>query len=257
MLAIVVSEEPLLPSVAADPNGKVESYLDVADAFVALCTPDDELSDGSVQTRENIIDEIQRAYQKDHLCFRIQVFKATDVRLPSNLNPTYEDLAPDDPISVVERIIRQLAAWRVITAVPARMDAPSEPRVLGLERSNRADIRVLEVLADETSSHMVQMLLDKPARQREIAVALGVPASAVSRRMAALEQAGLVTRAGPREPYVLTHPQAVRNLLVTAADLSLAIMEHEFQVNHIRAREMRKSAVLDGSEERSSVQDVH
>jgi hypothetical protein len=52
MFGVIVSEEPLLPRTPGDPDSKVESYLDASDAFVALCTPDDQLEDDTVQCRQ-------------------------------------------------------------------------------------------------------------------------------------------------------------------------------------------------------------
>jgi hypothetical protein len=49
VFGVIVSEEPLLPRTSGDPDSKVESYLDASDAFVALCTPDDVLQDGTAK----------------------------------------------------------------------------------------------------------------------------------------------------------------------------------------------------------------
>jgi hypothetical protein len=109
--AIIVSEEPRLPRTDEDPSAKVDAYLDAADALVALCTPDDELKDGTVQCRSNITDEIERARSRPHLRHHIQVFKEALVKLPSNLNPTYEPLDLGDTPAIVARIMSQLQAW--------------------------------------------------------------------------------------------------------------------------------------------------
>jgi CAP12/Pycsar effector protein, TIR domain len=125
VFAVIVSEEPMLPRTRGDPDSKVESYLNASDAFVALCTPDDRLSDGTLQCRQNIIDEVQRALGKPHLRDRIQVFKESSVRLPSNINPTYERLDTDDVAAVVEMILRQLATWGVLAREPEPAPPPS------------------------------------------------------------------------------------------------------------------------------------
>jgi hypothetical protein len=117
IFAVIVSEEPLLPRTSGDPDSKVDSYLDASDAFVALCTPDDQLSDGTSQCRQNIISEIERA-RKTHLRERIQVFKEPTVRLPSNINPTYEQLAVDDISPLTDLIVQQLEAWGVLSRTP-------------------------------------------------------------------------------------------------------------------------------------------
>lgn len=121
VFAVIVSEEPLLPRTAGDPDSKVESYLDASDAFVALCTPDDELGDGAIQCRQNVIDELQRARQKPHLRGRVQVFKEPSVHLPSNTNPTYESLDLDNVEPVTELVVRQLEAWGILGRPPERM----------------------------------------------------------------------------------------------------------------------------------------
>ncbi|HVC33807.1 MAG TPA: TIR domain-containing protein [Chloroflexota bacterium] len=125
VLGVIVSEEPLLPGTASDPNSKVESYLDASDAFVALCTPDNQLDDGTMVCRQNIIDEIPRAMGKPHLRERIQVFKERTVRLPSNINPTYEPLDLENVASAADRIHSQLASWGVLDKTPQRKPAPS------------------------------------------------------------------------------------------------------------------------------------
>ena len=65
LYALITSDEPPLPDIrppaAPAAGAKTESYLDAASAFVALCTADYELSDGSQYPRANIIDEIQQA----------------------------------------------------------------------------------------------------------------------------------------------------------------------------------------------------
>ena len=73
---VIVSDEPLLPRVEWEPGAKVESYMNAADAVVALCTPDDTLDDGTVQTRPNIIDEIRMARERPNLRDRVLVAKA-------------------------------------------------------------------------------------------------------------------------------------------------------------------------------------
>ena len=119
---VIVSDEPSLPRTGWAPDDKVESYIDASDAFLALCTADDELEDGSVQCRQNIIDELQRARQKPHLRHRIMVLKMAPVRLPSNINPTYDRLDPKNINSSIDLIAKQLQAWGVITA---RASAPA------------------------------------------------------------------------------------------------------------------------------------
>lgn len=95
---VIVSNEPLMARVPSDPDSQVDAYLNASNAFVALCTPDNRLDDGAVVCRQNIIDEIQRAKSKPHLAHMIQVLKEPTVRLPSNINPTYDRLESTTPV---------------------------------------------------------------------------------------------------------------------------------------------------------------
>jgi hypothetical protein len=132
--------------------------LDASDAFVALCTPDDRLEDGSVQSRQNITDEIQRALQKPHLRGRIQVFKDPSVQLPSNINPTYERLDVNDVAPVARLIVRQLDSWGVTGAEQPAPRAPSERPVavseliegLGLGEHDEAERRAYRLLSSKS-----------------------------------------------------------------------------------------------------------
>lgn len=131
---VIVSDEPLLPHVEWDPGAKVESYMNAADAVVALCTPDDTLTDGTVQTRPNIIDEIRMARERPNLRDRVLVAKARLVRLPSNINPTYERLDPSDLGPLIDIILKQLRTWGVVGERPAapvtRRPAPAAEQLL-------------------------------------------------------------------------------------------------------------------------------
>ena len=149
--AVVVSEEPMLPRTGWSPDDKVESYLNASDAFAALATPDDALGDGSIQCRQNIIDEIQRARSKPHLRDRIIVLKEPSVRLPSNISPTYERLDVAAIGTAVHTILRQLDAWGVL---PASTPTPlsTEPPIaigaliegIGLGDQDKASARAYE-----------------------------------------------------------------------------------------------------------------
>jgi hypothetical protein len=116
---VIVSDEPQLPRTDWEPDDKVESYLNASDAFVALCTPDNEHTDGTIECRQNIVDEIQRARNKPHLRTRILVLKSADVRLPTNINPTFEQLDPAEMAPSIEFITRQLQTWGVLAGAPA------------------------------------------------------------------------------------------------------------------------------------------
>ena len=156
---IIVSDEPLLPGASGDPESKVDTYLDASDAFVVLATPDNQLDDGTVQTRPNIIDEYARARSRPKLRQRIQVFKAPEVKLPSNVHPTYERLDVADVSRVPEMILRQLDAWGVLEAQPrpAPTPTPAPPatvakliRELELGDYDDATRRAYELLRSES-----------------------------------------------------------------------------------------------------------
>lgn len=158
---IIVSDEPLLPGATGEPESKVDTYLEASDAFLALCTPDNELDDGTVQTRQNIIDEHARARSRPKLRERIQVFKDPTVKLPSNINPAYEALDIDDVSPISELILRQLRTWDLIGVVPKRarpLSSKPPPTVPEL-------IDGLELGAHEEATRRAYELLRRKGRE--------------------------------------------------------------------------------------------
>jgi hypothetical protein len=131
---VIVSDEPLLSRVGWEPSDKVDAYMNASDAMVALCTADDALADGTMQTRQNIIDEIRLARERPHLRDKVLVAKARSVRLPSNINPTYEQLDPADLDPLITIVLRQLREWGVVDESPAepviRHPAPAAIQLL-------------------------------------------------------------------------------------------------------------------------------
>jgi hypothetical protein len=170
VFAVIVSDEPMLPWVPSDPGNKVEAYLNAADAFVALSTPDNHLKGGAVECRQNIIDEIRWAMTKPHLRSRIQVFKEATVELPSNLGITHEPLDVDDIGPVAAMIVRQLRAWDVIGSEPERAPTPSAEAPLSVrevidglalgdhEEAARRSYRLLRTEPREAQEAMVEAL---------------------------------------------------------------------------------------------------
>jgi hypothetical protein len=169
---VIVSDEPHPDGVRPDPGAKVDYFLDRSDALVALCTPDDHLQDGTVQPRQNIIDELQRAWGRDHLATRVQTLKERTVRLPSNINPTYDPLDLDDPAANLRLVLRQLAEWGVLPAQPTRT-APAAARpgelISGLlhglslgdwEESERRVFEAFGSLSKEDQGAVVRQLTD-------------------------------------------------------------------------------------------------
>ena len=123
--ALIMSDEPPLPEVRAGAGTggaqtKTGRYLDAASAFVALCTADYELSDGSRYPRANIIDEIQQASARPQLRDRCQILKAPGVLLPSDITPTYDGLDVARSADAADVILEQLRRWQVTPeSVPA------------------------------------------------------------------------------------------------------------------------------------------
>jgi hypothetical protein len=124
--AIIVTDEPPLPSTRSDDDAKLESYLNACSAFVALCTPDYKLSDGAMYPRVNIADEIQRAFGHPHLRDHAQILTSPGVLLPSDITPTFDSLDVAEPGKAAEVILDQLAAWG-LTPGPATGQAPPQP----------------------------------------------------------------------------------------------------------------------------------
>ena len=126
--AIIMSDEPPLPEVGGiggDAEDRAEPYLDASSAFVALCTADYELSDGSQYPRANIVDEIQQARARPHLRDRCQVLKAPGVLLPSDITPTHDRLDVNRPAAAADVIWAQLQRWGIGPASPPAAPQPA------------------------------------------------------------------------------------------------------------------------------------
>jgi hypothetical protein len=122
--AIIMSDEPPLLSVGDDAEIKAEPYLDASSAFVALCTADYELSDGTKIPRANIIDEIQQAIGRPHLRDHAQILKSPGVLLPSDITPTYDSLDVAKPAVAAEVVLKQLQQWGIAPESASRPAAP-------------------------------------------------------------------------------------------------------------------------------------
>ena len=129
----IMSDEPPLFSVGGDAETKAEPYLDASSAFVALCTADYELSDGTKIPRANIIDEIQQALGRPHLRDHAQILKSPGVLLPSDITPTYDSLDVTKPAVAAEVVQKQLQQWGIgsVTASP-----PAAPHAVGAGESD-------------------------------------------------------------------------------------------------------------------------
>jgi len=125
--AIIVSLERIPRNADWDPDTKVDKYLEQSDVFVALATPDDFLSDGTLQVRANVVDEITRAKRLPHLRDRSLVFREPSVHLHSNVNPAHEPLSLDNPGRVVPVILEQMREWGVLPLVASPASVEDNP----------------------------------------------------------------------------------------------------------------------------------
>lgn len=114
MKGVLVEEMPHPAEAGSEPEAKVDYFLQGADMFVALLTPDDRIEGGEIRSRANIADEIGRAKSLPHLRHRIQVFKAPDVVVHSNINPTREALDITNPVASFAAFERQAVEWGVM-----------------------------------------------------------------------------------------------------------------------------------------------
>jgi hypothetical protein len=169
--AIIMSDEPPLPGaggIGGGAEGRAEPYLDASSAFVALCTADYELSDGSQYPRANIIDEIQQASARPHLRDRCQVLKAPGVLLPSDITPTYDDLDVARPAAAAEIIWAQLQQAGI---GPASL--PAGPRPAGPETGDDVDALLAGLRPgehDEARRRIYPLLRDRDSgRRRQLA----------------------------------------------------------------------------------------
>ncbi len=168
--AIIASDEPSLPSVHGDPVAKAEPYLDASWAFVALCTADYELSDGTKYPRASIIDEIQRAKARPHLRDHAQVLKSPGVLLPSDITPAYDCLDVTRPEVAADVILKQLEQWGVVAALARR---PAARHPAGAEAA--ADLAGLFADPrpgdhDEARRRIYPLLRDRDADRRRLVV---------------------------------------------------------------------------------------
>jgi hypothetical protein len=139
---VIVTDEPPLPGTSERPEAKVESYLNASSAFVALCTADYALSDGTTYPRANIIDEIQLATLRPHLRDRSQILKPPEVLLPHSITPTYDRLDVGSPEAAAAVILKQLEAWG-LTNPPAPHRAAAAAADADADTDAPGDLRTL------------------------------------------------------------------------------------------------------------------
>jgi hypothetical protein len=162
--AIIVSDEPPLGSAGGEETSP-GPYLDASSAFVALCTADYELSDGSKYPRANIIDEIQQAFGRPHLRDRAQVLKSPGVLLPSDITPTYDSLDVTKPAVAAEVILKQLQQWGIVP-VP---ESPAAPHRVGAWEADDVDALLAPPSPgdyDEACARIYPLLRDRSEDRR-------------------------------------------------------------------------------------------
>jgi hypothetical protein len=161
--AIIISDEPPLGSAGGEETSP-EPYLDASSAFVALCTADYELSDGSKYPRANIIDEIQQAFGRPHLRDRSQVLKSPGVLLPSDITPSYDSLDVTKPAVAAEVILKQLQQWGIVP-VP---ESPPAPHRVGAWEADDVDVLLAAPPADrdEADERIYPLLRDRSEDRR-------------------------------------------------------------------------------------------
>jgi hypothetical protein len=166
LCAIIVRDEPPLPGIRGDAEANAERYLDASSAFVALCTADYELSDGSKYPRASIIDEIHLACTRPHLRDRCQVLRSRDVLLPSDINPTYDCLDVAAPAVAADVILSQLRQWGVLPRPPG---PPAAPRPVAAEAADDVNALLAGLRPDdhdEARRRIYRLLRDRATDQR-------------------------------------------------------------------------------------------
>ena len=168
---VLVGEEPLPDAGAADPRGKVNYFLNHSEMFVALATPDSELINGEVQTRQNIILEIGAALDRPHLKDRVLVFRAPNVQLPSNFNPVYQPLDPENVSASFSDFEEQARAWQLLGSAPEER-TPVEPSSPDAELPKGEDSNPASVSqAAAALGHLSDLLSGAETEEDEPAIA--------------------------------------------------------------------------------------
>ena len=161
---IIISDEPPLEPGSGEETS-AGPYLDASSAFVALCTADYELSDGSKYPRANIIDEIQEAFGRPHLRDHAQVLKSPGVLLPSDITPTYDSLDVTKPAVAAEVILKQLQQWGIVP-VP---ESPVAPHSVGAWEADDVDALLAAPTPanqDEACARIYPLLRDRSEDRR-------------------------------------------------------------------------------------------
>jgi hypothetical protein len=166
--AVIMSDEPPLPGVGGDAETKAEPYLDASSAFVALCTADYELSDGTKIPKANIIDEIQQAVGRPHLRDHAQILKSPGVLLPSDITPTYDSLDVTKPTVAAEVVLKQLQQWGIGPTSASQVAAPHPVAARGPDDVAALLAGLLPGDHDEARRRIYLLLRDRAQDQRRL-----------------------------------------------------------------------------------------
>jgi hypothetical protein len=208
--AILFNEEPPLGPAGGEETS-AEPYLDASSAFVALCTADHELSDGSKYPRANIIGEIQQALGRPHLRDHAQVLKSPGVLLPSDITPSYDSLDVTKPAVAAEVILKQLQQWGIVP-VPG---SPAAPHRVGSWEADDVDALLAAPQPgdqDEARARIYPLLRDRSEdRRRWIAGELYREVMEPKKESRALAAAALLEAVSGLDP-ALVSPEMVETL---------------------------------------------
>ncbi len=114
----------------------------------------------------------------------------------------------------------------------------------------RPDVKIFQLLTDEVCCDLLHQLLtgDDLQTQQQLATALDLNSSTVSRKMAVLEGEGVVERIGPRKaPYRVIFPSKTRELLQAGADLAQLSLESRTEWARSHAGGLRKDGMAGGN----------
>jgi hypothetical protein len=201
---VILGDEPPLSGTGDTAEAKAEPYLDASSAFVALCTADYELSDGSKYPRANIIDEIQQALGRPHLRDHAQILVSPGVLLPSDITPTYDSLDVTKPAVAAKVILKQLQQWAIVP-VP---ESPAAPHSVTAWEADDVDALLAGPLAgrDEASRRIYPLLRDRSEdRRRWVAHELHREVLESGDQARALRAAAMLEAAAGLDPALVSH----------------------------------------------------
>lgn len=120
------------------------------------------------------------------------------------------------------------------------------------------DTKLFKVFAEEDCRLILNELLesDEPQTQRQLSATLKLKSSVMSRRMAEIEDLGLVMRVSSHAPYEVLLPAMVRQFLDLGAELASEAIRRQAEeagahAKNRRLNGMRRGALLDRAKESS------